>query len=193
MTCLITAMASLLLMLSNSYGSPVAQSRGDSVVNEVQHTGKSEGEAASIEFREFFEANAGELKPSAKLLGLNGRRVRLVGFMAQMDRPPSGAFYLCPRPVYADESGGGTADLPVGSVRVIVRSAKGKKIPFIARPIEVTGILEVGPRDEEDGVVSSVRLILDAPHKPANSTAPSSSATRRGVPPKVSLKHQRRK
>jgi len=171
----------------------IAQSHGSSNGIEVQHPGKSEGEARSIEFREFFEADVGELKPSAKLLGLNGRRVRLIGFMAQMEQPPSGAFYLCPRPVFADESGGGTADLPVGSVRVIVRSAKGKKFPFIARAIEVTGILEVGAQADEDGTVSSIRLILDAPQVSPNSDPPSSSATKRIMKPKASFKHQRRK
>src|SRR5215510_8382327 len=169
MSWLITAAAPLLLILSNSFYGLTAQSCGGSISNEAKRPGRSEDEAAYIEFREFFEADASELKPSAKLLGLNGRRARLVGFMAQMEQPPSGAFYLCPIPVYADESGGGTADLPVGSVRVIVRSAKGKKIPFIARPIEVTGILEVGAKAEEDGTVSSVRLILDAPEQPPNS------------------------
>jgi hypothetical protein len=188
-----TAMAPLLLILSNCFGGPCAQSRGGSVGDEAQQPGKSEGAAVSIEFREFFEAGAGELKPSAKLLGLNGRRARLVGFMAQMEQPPGGAFYLCSTPVFADESGGGTADLPVGSVRVIVRSAKGKKITFIARPIEVTGILEVGPRAEEDGTVSSIRLILDAPQKSVNSAAPSSPVKKHGVKPKASYKYQRSK
>src|SRR5215813_1646187 len=116
-----------------------------------------------IEFREFFESSIQELKPSAKLLSLNGARVRLVGFMANLEAAPEGSFYLCPHPVYGDESGGGTADLPVESVRVIVRSAKGKKISFINRAIEVTGILEVGNRAEEDGTVSAIRLILDNP------------------------------
>jgi hypothetical protein len=172
MTWLITAMAPLLLILLNPFCGSAAQPQGGSISNEVQQPGSSEGEAISIEFREFFEADPDKLKPSAKLLGLNGRRARLVGFMAQMEQPPSGAFYLCPRPVYADESGGGDADLPVGSVRVIVRSAKDKKIPFIAHTIEVTGILEVGTKAEEDGTVSSVRLILDAPQEPSNSDPP---------------------
>src|SRR5262245_11872316 len=193
MTLLITATAPLLLILLNSFCGLTAQSQGGSVSNEVRASGKSEGEAISIEFREFFDSDAGKLKPSAKLLGLQGRRARLVGFMAQMEQPPSGAFYLCPMPVYADESGGGTADLPVGSVRVIVRSAKGKKIPFIARPIEVMGILEVGARAEEDGTVSSVRLILDAPQEPPNSDPHSPSAIKRAMKPKTSFKHQRRK
>src|SRR5262249_173925 len=118
----------------------------------VKHVGVKE-DVQKIEFREFFEAGEQELKPSPKLVRLNGERGRLVGFMAHVEEMPEGAFYLCPHPVYGDESGGGTADLPVETVRVIVRSAKGKKIPFIGRAIEVTGILEVGNRAEDDGTV----------------------------------------
>src|SRR5262245_28000336 len=101
MTWLITAIAPLLLILAPSFCSPGAPSQGGSVGNEAQRPGRSESKATSIEFREFFEADASELKPSATLLGLNGRRARLVGFMAHMEQPPSGAFYLCPIPVYA--------------------------------------------------------------------------------------------
>ena len=191
MRWLISAAAPLLLIFSNSIYVLIAQSRDGSAINEVQRPAKSE--AASIDFREFFEAGASELKPTEKLLSLNGRRARMVGFMAQMEKAPIGAFYLCPRPVYADESGGGTAELPVGSVLVIVRSAKGKEVPYIAHAIEVTGILEVGARAEEDGTVSAIRLILDAPEKPANSAAPSSSATKQKNKPKAIFKHQRRK
>jgi hypothetical protein len=172
MNWLVKAAQPLLLIFMASICSLGAQSQGGSAGNAAQHSSKQEGEAVSIEFREFFESDAGKLKPSAKLLGLNGRRVRLVGFMAQMEQPLNGVFYLCPKPVYADESGGGTADLPVESVRVIVRSAKGKKVPYIARPIEVTGILEVGNHAEEDGTVSSIRIILDAPQEPPNSNPP---------------------
>ena len=172
MTWFFTVVAPLLLISSTSFCNLDTQSQGVSAGNETQRSGKPEDEATNIEFREFFESDAGKLKPSAKLLGLNGRRARLVGFMAQMEEPPKGAFYLCPKPVYADESGGGDADLPVGSVRVILRSAKEKKIPFIARPIEVTGILEVGAKAEEDGTVSSIRLILDAPQDTPSSNLP---------------------
>ena len=129
--------------------------------------------ATPLAFNEFFEPAPGELKASAKLLGLNGQRVRLVGFMAQMEEPPDGAFYLCPRPVFCDESGGGTADLPPEAVRVVVRSAQGKKLSFIPRAIEVTGLLEVGHRPSEDGQVASIRLILDRP--PDASHPPTSS------------------
>lgn len=108
--------------------------------------------------------------PSAKLLGLNGKRVRMVGFMAQLENPLKGAFYLCPRPIYGDESGGGTADLPVEHVRVIVSSAREKEIVFIPRLIEVVGVLEVGNQVEADGSVSAIRLLLDAPARSRTKT-----------------------
>jgi len=119
-------------------------------------------EPTLLRFQEFFEPNLSELRPSTKLLSLNGKRIRLIGYMAQMEKPPKGAFYLCPHRVYCDESGGGTADLPVEHVRVIMRSHQGKVVPFIDRIVEVTGTLEINNREEEDGTVSAIRLLLDS-------------------------------
>ena len=119
--------------------------------------------AAPLSFKEFFEASPRELKPSQKLLSLNGKRVRMVGYMARMERIVPGAFYLVPHPVMCDEEGWGTSDLPVENILVLVRSAKNKEIAFIPRPVEVTGILEVGNREEKDGRVSAIRLTLDGP------------------------------
>ena len=119
--------------------------------------------AAPLSFKEFFEASPRELKPSQKLLSLNGKRVRMVGYMARMERIVPGAFYLVPHPVMCDEEGGGTSDLPVENILVLVQSAKSKEIAFIPRPLEVTGILEVGNREEKDGRVSAIRLTLDGP------------------------------
>ena len=78
-----------------------------------------------------------------------------------MEMPPAGAFYLASQPVVCGEGGGGTADLPPDAVRVVIRSAKGKHLEHSPRLLEVTGILELGNRVEEDGQVSSIRLILD--------------------------------
>jgi hypothetical protein len=121
------------------------------------------GEAAPLAFRDFFEATPRELRPSGKLLALEGRRVRLVGFMAQMEQPPRGGFYLTPRPVFCDEAGGGTADLPPESVRVVVRSSPNQPIAFAPGALEVTGVLELGNRGDQEGRVSAVRLVLDRP------------------------------
>jgi hypothetical protein len=117
--------------------------------------------AEPLAFGELFESSPRELKPTAKLLRLDGKRVKMVGYMAQMEEPPSGAFYLAARPTFCGEGGAGTGDLPPDAVRVVVRSRRGKPVPFIPGPLEVTGILEVGNRAEEDGAVSAIRLVLD--------------------------------
>ena len=130
-----------------------------------QAIAKTHAEVTVLSFKDFFENAEGGLKPSSILLRLNGKRVRLVGFMAQMETPPLGAFYLCPRPISCDEEGAGTADLPAESVLVIVRSQGGKAVPFSSRALEVTGILEVGNRADPDGRVSFIRLVLDGPEE----------------------------
>lgn len=120
-------------------------------------------EAVPLSFPEMLEPSPQELRPTAKLLSLRGKRVRLVGYMARMESPPRGAFYIAPHPVFCDEAAGSTADLPPEAVRVIVRSAAGQVIPFVPRPLAVTGTLEVGPVPDEEGRVSSIRLVLDRP------------------------------
>lgn len=141
---------------------------------------KQDGFPINLEFREFFEPGAGEIKPTQKLLGLNGKRVRIIGFMAQLEAPPKGAFYLCNLPVYGDESGGGTADLPPEQILVIARSSKGRLFPYVAGSLEVTGILQIGTQQEDDGTVSMIRLLLDRPQ-----TKTGSPKTRNQKPPFV--------
>jgi hypothetical protein len=154
------ALVSLLATAPSMDGAPKPprQTRGSSA-----SAPSAPNSAAVLSFKEFFEASPRELKPSEKLLSLNGKRVRMVGYMARMERMVPGAFYLVPHPVTCDEEGAGTSDLPVENVLVLVRSAKNREIAFIPRPLEVTGILEVGNREEEDGRVSAIRLTLDGP------------------------------
>jgi len=117
--------------------------------------------AQRLDFGEFFEPGAG-LHPSPGLRSLAGQRVRLVGFMAQLELPPRGAFYLVPRPVRCDESGAGTADLPPESVLVLSASSAGRVVPFLAGALELTGTLELGNQPDSEGRVSAFRLRLDA-------------------------------
>jgi hypothetical protein len=117
--------------------------------------------AQPLEFAEFFEPGAG-LRPSQKLRSLAGQRVRLVGFMAQLELPPTGAFYLVPRPVRCDEGGAGTADLPPETVLVLSASSAGQVVPFLSGALELTGTLELGNQPDSEGRVSAFRLRLDA-------------------------------
>jgi hypothetical protein len=130
----------------------------------AQLAGRSaERNAEPLAFGELFVASARELRPSPRLQALAGHRVRLTGFMVKMEDPPRGAFYLAPRPVDCDESGAGTGDLPPEVVRVVVRSSPEEVLPWVPRPLEVTGVLELGPQPDGAGRVSAIRIVLDRP------------------------------
>ncbi len=142
--------------------------------------------AVPLTFREMFDVTPDALKPTEKLLSLVGKRVRLTGFMAAMEQPPLGGFYLCSFPVNCDESGGGIGDLPPNAVFVVVRSAGGKPLPgHIGRPLIVSGTLELGARTEPNGYVTHIRLFMDREtdlspaERAAVKTPPANRKTRR--------------
>jgi hypothetical protein len=128
---------------------------------------------APLSFADLFDAGA-TLKPSARVLSLDGRRVRIEGFMAQMEMPPQGAFWLCRTPVFGDEAGGGTADLPPERVLVTLTPSGTAEIKPIRAPIRVEGRLEVGRKVARDGTLSHFRIVLD-PHR---NIRPSSAASK---------------
>ncbi len=130
-------------------------------VQSVEAKPKAPVPVAKLEFREFLEPSTKELKPSAKLRSLQGQRVRITGFMAEMEQMPDGYFYLCSRPVFCDESGGGIGELPIDAVRVVVRASKGQPLKFIAQPIEISGVLELGGQSEMEPDSWAVRLLTE--------------------------------
>ncbi len=120
-----------------------------------------------LAFTEFFVPPPAPLALSTKMQTLNGKRVKLQGYMVKMENPMAGAFYLTQHPTFCDEEGAGTADLPPACIRVVVRGAKDRPLGFVGRPLIVTGLLQVGAQTEADGQVSHFRLILDGP-EPVN-------------------------
>lgn len=121
---------------------------------------------------ELVESGRAGLGPSAKARAHAGSRVRFVGFMARMEEPQVGAFWLAPHPVECDEGGAGTGDLPLEAVRVVVRSHPAEPVEHQEGPIAVTGVLEVGNRPDPAGRVSAFRLLLDAPGLPSVPSLP---------------------
>ena len=120
-----------------------------------------------LAFGEFFVSPVGPagLVLTPKLQSLHGKRVRLLGYMVRQEEPTAGVLLLAPLPLAIHEHEGGFSDLPPATVRVIVPHARGAILPHTSRPLLLTGVLEVGSRDEPDGSVSLVRLTLDPPHK----------------------------
>jgi hypothetical protein len=116
---------------------------------------------AQLSFGELFEKQ-GDLRPSQRVQQLVGKRVRVEGFMARMEQPPKGAFWLCRKPLEIDEGGGGTGDLPVESILVVLTPPGGQEAPPLRGPLRVEGRLEVGRKQAPDGTLSFFRIVLDA-------------------------------
>ena len=93
---------------------------------------------------------------------LQGKRVRVAGYMVQQEDPHPGVFLLTRVPLAIIDHEGGLSDLPTDHLRVLVPGAdSAAAIPFTPRPLLLTGVLSLGNRAEADGSVSVVRLTLD--------------------------------
>ncbi len=123
----------------------------------------------ALRFDEFFVRPVGDagLVPTAKLRALDGKRVRILGWMVGREDPARGAFLFAPVPINIAEHEGGFSDLPPACVRVLVPAARATILAHTRRPILLTGVLSVGNRTEPDGSVSFVRLTLDPPPQKA--------------------------
>jgi len=114
-----------------------------------------------LRFGDFYKMPVGPrgLEPSARLLSLDGKTVRIRGYVVRQAEPTPGLVILSPLRVElgdADESL--SDDLPPNAVFVHLDERKPADIEGL---VQVTGTLSVGPRDEADGHVSQVRLSLD--------------------------------
>jgi hypothetical protein len=121
--------------------------------------------AVDLKFGTFFRRPVGPrgLEPSARLLALDGRRVRIVGYIAQQEAPTPGLLIVAPLPVPIAEVEDGMADdLPPQTVFVHADAATAPGVlPHLPGLVQFSGVLSVGPREEPDGRVSLVRLHLD--------------------------------
>lgn len=116
-----------------------------------------------LKFRDFFKMPIGPqgLEISEKLLGLNGKRVRIVGYMANAESPVPGMFVLSPLPVeLGDEDESLSDDIPPSALFVHL-DADTFVVPHMPGLVRVSGTLSVGNQEEADGHVSMVRLRLD--------------------------------
>jgi hypothetical protein len=121
---------------------------------------------AELRFGEFFEMPVGRygLKPTLKFLGLDGKRIRMLGYMARQETPLPGFFIFSPIPVnVAEEADGMADDLPPSIVFVHMPRDRDKIVPYTPGLLLLTGTLSLGAKEEADRRVSHVRLMLDPP------------------------------
>lgn len=148
---------------------------------------------SDLKFRDMFKLPVGPrgLEPSATLSALDGKRVRMVGYMVQQEPLPMASFLLAPLPVQiSDEDEPLADDLPPSTISVVVAGAEAKAIRSLPGLIQVTGVLHVGARtDAGTGRVSSAQIALDAPlarwliapDAPTTHAAPARSAQTRAT------------
>ena len=122
-------------------------------------------DVADLRFRDFFALPVGPkgLAPSARLLGLDGQRVRIVGYMARQEVPSAGIVIVAALPVaLGDEDESFSDDLPASALYVHLAPAeRDRGVPWMAGLLSFSGVLRLGAQPEADGRISFVRLELD--------------------------------
>jgi hypothetical protein len=128
---------------------------------------------AELKFSEFYDPiGPYGLKYSQKLSGLDGKRVRILGYMVQQGSPAPGVLLLTPVPLKLHEEEYGLADdLPPATVHVFVPTSRDQVVPFTPGLLLLTGTLSIGNREEPDGRISTVRLYLDPPSQKQKATS----------------------
>lgn len=125
-----------------------------------------------LRFKDFFRMPVGPsgLDMTPRLLALDGKRVRIVGYMVRQEEPSAGFFMLTPVPVgMAEKEDGMADDLPPATLFVHLPPDRSAVIADYQHGlVMLTGTLSIGNRQEADGRISVVRLQLDAPAAEAN-------------------------
>jgi hypothetical protein len=119
-----------------------------------------------LKFSEFFRQPIGPrgLDYTDRLRSLEGRRIRILGYMVRQDRPADHGFLLAPLPqTLHEEEYGLCDDLPATTLHVFTTPEAPGQTAFTPGLLLLTGKLRLGNRLELDGRTSTVRLELDPP------------------------------
>lgn len=119
-----------------------------------------------LKFHEVFRLPAGSLglEASERLLTLDGRAVRMVGFMVRNSNPGTSSFILAPMPLgFSDEDEAEADDIPANAVLVRLPKSLPTALPNINGLLQISGILRVGhSNDAATDRVFSVAIDLDS-------------------------------
>lgn len=157
-----------LLMLAGKDAATVAQNR-DSAAGASADAPLAapyvDSSSVALKFEEIFVMPAGPngLEYTAKTRALDGKRVALTGFMLRNDNIDPAIFFFCETQHAYDEREEGLADsLPPSLVQVILPVKKNSAPAWRQEKLTLYGTLELGPRQEQSGRVSHIRLQCDA-------------------------------
>ena len=123
-------------------------------------------DVSELRFGDIFKAPVGPrgLEAGERLAGLDGQRVRLVGYMVQQEQSGNGAFVLSPLPLTLGDADEGLADeMPPTAVLVELPGQATLSPAHMPGLIQVTGRLQVGRSESAalPGRVFPARVELD--------------------------------
>jgi hypothetical protein len=122
------------------------------------------GEPAELLLTDLFVRPVGPraLEYTERTKSLDGRKVRVRGYMVLRSSLVAGYFMLAHTPlIQHDAEMGPCDDLPPGTLFVTIQGMESRVLPHEGGLVEVVGTLRLGTREESDGRISSVRLELD--------------------------------
>jgi hypothetical protein len=102
-----------------------------------------------LRFRDLFKLPVGPkgLEPTEKLLALDGKRVRIIGYMVRQSPAPAGMFLLSPLPAaLGDEDESLADDLPPTTLAISLDESRDLVLPMLPGLLQITGTLHVGMR-----------------------------------------------
>lgn len=163
-----TAIALAVIFFASAHAAPTAATPAPHTPAQLavrKDLGPPPAGVTDLRFHDIFKTPVGDkgLEPTAALLALDGKRVRMVGYMVRQPSAPKSVFLLSPLPVeISDEDEPLADDLPPSIVAVEVGKAADKAIPQLPGLIQITGVLHVGATtDAAGGRVSPVQIALD--------------------------------
>lgn len=179
-TCPAVLLATLLLAAAAARANPFNWN-ADALslrLEEVRQLPPPPAGVEELKFTEIYKLPVGPrgLELTDRVRSLAGKRVRILGFMVRQTRSAPGLAMLAPYALRTNETEFDFADdLPPTVIFVQVPKYEDVAVPFTPGPLLLTGTLEIGARQESDGRVSEIRLLLGDDAHP--STAPAAAAS----------------
>ena len=134
---------------------------------------EQQSNVAELRFRDLFRLPVGPrgLEPTERLRALDGKQVRMMGYMVHQEQPIANRLILAAMPISMSEDEDGLADdLPPNVVFVHLLRSPETPMAYQRGVLKFTGTLSVHPKEEVDGRVSSVRLLVGSCERVAMSS-----------------------
>lgn len=143
------------------------QAQSAAALEQARRTGAKEeplpAGVQELRFQDVFKPVIGDRGPeyTDRIKSLDGKRVRVTGFMVRENQRTPGVFMFAPWPSRIESDGFClNEDYPPSTIHVLVGGAPARLVPFTPSRVSLVGILEVKPLPMPDGrnCVACLRL-----------------------------------